>query len=70
MGVIDKIIKEPNGSAHTNLSLMSDEIKSYLIKRLRTLKKFNKKKFYLSGKKNIEISGTPFKLYPEKANLN
>ena len=43
LGIVDEIIKEPNGGGHTDVIKMSSNIKSYLIKELKSLEHITKK---------------------------
>ena len=42
--VIDEIIKEPKGGAHTDVGEMSNKIKEYILKHIKELEKLNKDK--------------------------
>lgn len=42
LGIIDHIIEEPSGSAHSDLEAMSNDIKNYIINRLSFYKDFSK----------------------------
>ena len=40
-GIIDEIISEPLGGAHTNVPAMANELKKVILKTIRELEKMN-----------------------------